>query len=160
MQVTLNQNGFYFFNNGKFVNPDLNVHDYHIKGFVLANSLVQIKETERNYVIHLMKVNQVMTDNFQWKQNNPFLYYNHSTQLKLGNVKRLPSALNGNHCRLYQLDVQRLLQLNENWIQQVFETQSVYIPRFYLSKKIELFKIEYQNQSFVEEFEKKIVYSI
>lgn len=152
MQVTLNQNGFYFFNNdGKFVNPQLNIKNYHVKGFQLANSLIRIKESLHYYSIHLMKINDAKTNNEEWKRNNPYLYLNPELKLSNAGIKSYPSAIDNKFCRLYMINS----EICSDFVLQAYRTGSIYINKQSIMSRVLLFKEQYQKgaeTSFIEEF--------
>ena len=77
-QVTLNNNGFYFFNEqGKFVNPGL-PKDYRVKGYKLLFDFVQVIALSNDwYCLKLIKANLRPSKgvyNEDWYKTRPWKY--------------------------------------------------------------------------------------
>lgn len=75
--ITLNSNGFFFFSNGRFINPGNLPHNYQAYGYQLANYYVQVIMLCNTYCLKLVKQNiPPMKGNYnkEYYNNKPWKY--------------------------------------------------------------------------------------
>lgn len=78
---------------------------------LVTENLVQIKVNSGYYNLYLMKTNDSDTLNTEWKNRNPYLYYNSSVQVVFGNNNQVPSKVGNNYleANMLQPHIEQLL---------------------------------------------------
>lgn len=82
---------------------------------VVTENLVQIKVNSGYYNLYLMRANDSDTLNTEWKNKNPYLYYNSSSQVVFGNNNQTPSKVGNSYLEANMLQphiAEKLLKHN------------------------------------------------
>lgn len=75
----------------------------HIHSHLVSNTLVQIKPTIGYYLILLMKENNIITLNNEWKDKNKYLYLSDEARIKYGSYDQRPSSINLRPLKVFML---------------------------------------------------------
>lgn len=94
----------YFFSDGtKFISPSkFSYHNTH----VTARRYVQIKQSNTNWGLFLMKENDTETNNKEWLEHNKYLFLSSELRNKFGSFEQKPSMCEGKLLQVFMLNTE------------------------------------------------------